>query len=251
MADRGNVETLEAAQRRHLVNLADSIRLLCDQAYDALLARRRQGRGCSKISLRDKEWVFRDLLAAAARLVGAGRPEVPQEAYGLAVACAEGLTRVHDATLPWGRRRGAEQKIRASGGPHATLAYRQDDALRIGWGSPGRTGCVDIKGKRVLWQVFTDPATGIVHAMKSFRLDFLGLPGARLPEGFSIPQHWGFRIAARGGPPYDSTAVIWAASIAGVKVREDVGGRRRMWLEVLTRAEADDIKDEVIFLCFP
>ena len=76
--------------------------------------------------------------------------------------------------------------------------------------------------------------------MRSFRLDFLGLPGARLPGGFALPAHWGLTIAARGGPEYASTAVVWVTGIAGVVPRTDIGGRRRMWLDVDTHGDADD-----------
>ena len=57
--------------------------------------------------------------------------------------------------------------------------------------------------------------------MGALGIDVLGLPGARLREGFQLPSHWGLRVAARGGPSYASVAVIWKAELDHVmKVRE-------------------------------
>ena len=68
----------------------------------------------------------------------------------------------------------------------------------------------------------------------------VGLPGARLPAGFSLPAQTGLSIAARGGPAYSSVAAVWHRSHdAAFKVRSDIGSDRRLWVSIRLASGTD------------
>ena len=64
--------------------------------------------------------------------------------------------------------------------PPGAACVRRATQLRVGMGSPGYTGCLNIDGSRIAWNIFTDRDHGILVAMHSLDLHILGLPGASL-----------------------------------------------------------------------
>ena len=66
---------------------------------------------------------------------------------------------------------------------HPTDSY----AFKLGFGSPGRTGCLDVAGTTVLFnQMFTGNVS-ILEAMRELDIHAVGLPGARLQQNFTLP----------------------------------------------------------------
>eukprot|EP00959_Pyramimonas_sp_CCMP1952_P231982 4847933-Pyramimonas_sp.AAC.1 len=64
--------------------------------------------------------------------------------------------------------------------------------------------------------------------MRVLDIGLLGLPGARLAEGFEIPGKPHLGVAARGGPSYASAAVLWdRRQIPSARVVQQVGSDRR------------------------
>jgi hypothetical protein len=76
--------------------------------------------------------------------------------------------------------------------------------------------------------VFDDASHGILAAMENLNLHFVGLPGARLPNGFKLPEKYKLCCFAKGGPSYSSCAAVWKSGCNFVVV-PDVGSDRRLW----------------------
>ena len=72
--------------------------------------------------------------------------------------------------------------------------------LSIGSGGPGRLGCADVLGSKVLWSPLLDSRCGAIHAMDMLQLELLALPGARLSTGSKLPHKGGFTLVSKGGP---------------------------------------------------
>ena len=102
--------------------------------------------------------------------------------------------------------------------------------LCFGLGSPGYTGCLGIGSTAIRWGVFTERGIGILASMDRLKLHILGLPGARLPCGTTIPGSHEFQLISRGGPDYGSTALIWRKSVFNASVSEvrHLGSHRRL-----------------------
>lgn len=103
------------------------------------------------------------------------------------------------------------------------------DDLRLGLGSPGYNGCLHMSGNCIRWKIFDNASFGIVAAMTRLDIHIMGLPCARLPDGFAFPERYGLKCFARGGPSYSSCAVIWK-SVCNFVPMLDVGSNRRLWL---------------------
>ena len=84
--------------------------------------------------------------------------------------------------------------------------------LRLGLGSLGYNGCLHVGGNCIRWSIFDNASLGIVAAMTRLDIHILGLPCARLPEGFTFPERYGLKYFARGGPSYSSCAVSHSGS---------------------------------------
>ena len=74
--------------------------------------------------------------------------------------------------------------------------------LRLGLGSLGYNGCLHVGGNCIRWSIFDNASLGIVAAMTRLDIHILGLPCARLSEGFTFPARYGLKYFARGGPSY-------------------------------------------------
>ena len=107
----------------------------------------------------------------------------------------------------------------------------QEHNLRMAFGVPGVLGCMDMKGERILWNPLVHPLTGLRVAFDKLQLDVAGLPAARLPTGTTLPRGCGWLGECRGGPSYESCAVVWNPELSCV-VRTDIGNDTRIWLEV-------------------
>ena len=83
--------------------------------------------------------------------------------------------------------------------------------VNIGVGNPGPIGCLDVRGTSVYWPPLLDKEYGALTAMHKLDLVLLGLPGARLPEGFCIPNTKHIHVEARrcNISTYASVAVLW------------------------------------------
>ena len=125
-------------------------------------------------------------------------------------------------------------------GPLAQKKCRLKD-LRIGLGSPAYTGCLPIYQGGLRLDVFFDRATGILEAMEQRGLQVMALPGARIPQGASIPGSNDVAILARGGPEYASVALLWRRSAMGTAIQEvpNLGSNRR--LPVCIRSNSGDL----------
>ena len=80
--------------------------------------------------------------------------------------------------------------------------------LRLGFGSPGYNGCLNVQGTAVHMSILIDRETSVTYAMHKLKLHALGLSGARLSKKFALPRHLGYVVHARGGPAYGSVAVV-------------------------------------------
>ena len=126
--------------------------------------------------------------------------------------------------------------------PLSTIAPKQ---LKVGMGSPGYTGCVNVEGNSVSWGKFTNASHGVLAAMRALDLCIVGLPGARLRDGFQLPPKHGVHIVARGGPAYDSCAVVIRNDVLDiVAVVPDLGSNRRIWIRVMCEVGTQ------LYLCF-
>ena len=106
--------------------------------------------------------------------------------------------------------------------------------LKLGLANPGVSGCLDIKGKHANWSPLLDKDRGIFWALKTLGLDACGLSAPRLHSDARPPSQLEGVLSCRGGPAYASTAVLrmpWLTQHSAI--REDVGGDRRMWTDIL------------------
>ena len=79
-----------------------------------------------------------------------------------------------------------------------------------------------------------DEQRGIAQAMRKLGLDAVGLTAPRLSPDTRPPQNLVGKLDCRGGPSYASTAVLRSLALAQTSaVRQDVGGDRRLWVDVL------------------
>ena len=106
--------------------------------------------------------------------------------------------------------------------------------LKLGFANPGVSGCLDFKGKNANWSPLLDKERGICLAIKTLGIDAAGLSAPRLQPDTRAPSQLEGVLSCRGGPAYSSTAVLrmpWLAQHSAV--REDIGGDRRMWTDIL------------------
>ena len=84
-------------------------------------------------------------------------------------------------------------------------------SLRVGFGNPGYFGCADVTGKVQRLEALVDERVGALRAMRELRLDLIGLPGARLPNGSELPIQLKTKAACQweGGSSHASVAVLW------------------------------------------
>ncbi len=62
----------------------------------------------------------------------------------------------------------------------------------------------------------------------------MGLPGARLWDDFKLPANLGASITARGGPSYDSCAVLIRNDVRDIVMEvPTVGSNRSIWVRVM------------------
>ena len=70
-----------------------------------------------------------------------------------------------------------------------------------------------VPSSKIRFYAFTNPVSGNFKAITALDLHILGLPGARLPKGTSIPGVRAVQLIARRGPSYASTALVWQTSV--------------------------------------
>ncbi|CAK0815216.1 unnamed protein product [Prorocentrum cordatum] len=105
--------------------------------------------------------------------------------------------------------------------------------LRVGMDNPGPTGCMDRHGRRALWRRLLEHPTSVQRAMNQLGIPIAGLPGARLPESFTLPASSGLGIYAVGGISCASVAVVWSLEFqAHFDFVMGVGSARRVWVQL-------------------
>ena len=83
--------------------------------------------------------------------------------------------------LRYGRRGASQQTLRTPG----------QAGLRLGMGPPGYTGCLNVDGSAINWQIFNNHSTGIFAAMDKLDLDIIGLPGGPGLNRLATPMQSG------------------------------------------------------------
>ena len=112
-------------------------------------------------------------------------------------------------------------------------AAKEHVTLRLGCGSPGRTGCMNVQGTSVLFHQMFASETSILSAMRSLDLHAVGLPGARLGHDFVLPRSTKCFMLSKGGPSYASVSIIVQDRFRECFVLlPELGSNRRMWVEV-------------------
>ena len=82
--------------------------------------------------------------------------------------------------------------------------------LKLGFGSPSTTGCLDAQGVTVKMRVLLRHPTSIQAAFANTGLHAIGLVGVRLPMDFRLPSDCGFRLISVGKADYNSVAVFFS-----------------------------------------
>ena len=115
----------------------------------------------------------------------------------------------------------------------APTARRTLDKLRIGCGCPGVMGCANISGNILSLSPITDSQVGVLAGMRGLGINIMGLTGARLPPGWTLPVTEKLKTECRwiGGTSYASIAAIWEESLP-VKVDKQLGDTSVLWLIV-------------------
>ena len=136
------------------------------------------------------------------------------------------------AALRWGSEEAAIRSQTYADRLATAKAPSMRKRLKICLGSPGVTGCSNVAGTSIAWNIFTDAKTGILTAMRTLSLDIIVLPGARLPSTFTPPPKWRLSALCRWGTKYNSCAILWNSDLDGVAAIPDIGGDRRVHLFV-------------------
>ena len=105
--------------------------------------------------------------------------------------------------------------------------------LKLGFGSPSTTGCLDAQGVTVKMRVLLRHPTSIQAAFANTGLHAIGLAGVRLPMDFRLPSDCGFRLISVGKADYNSVAVAFQTDFSSCFSKVDgIGSNRRLWLKV-------------------
>ena len=105
--------------------------------------------------------------------------------------------------------------------------------LKLGFGSPSTTGCLDAHGVTVKMHVLLRHPTSIQAAFANIGVHAIGLAGVRLPADFRLPSDCGYKLMSVGKADYNSVAVAIQNDFSSCFSKVDgIGSNRRLWLKV-------------------